>query len=136
MSERRLRNAAAPQVAVVESADELLDVVGAGTPNIEIRQHLDLRVGDGRIVHDDYESRTPVLSTIPLTVRAIRVRPQTHHRLMITPPAIRPAVAAIFQACVSNMVTAASCSDPFSQSLRSDQPSDDSSTQGMSWVRV
>ena len=73
MSERRLRNAAAPLVATVESAEELLEAVAAGTTNIEIRQHLDLRLGeDGGV--DDYDALLPVFSFVPLSVRTIRVR--------------------------------------------------------------
>jgi len=73
MGERRLRNSAAPHVAVVESADELIAAVDAGTTNIEIRQHLDLRVGDADIDFDDYGTRMPVLDSIS-SVRTIRVR--------------------------------------------------------------
>ena len=91
MSERRLRNAAAPQVALVESVDELLDAVAAGTTNIEILQHLDLRLGEDGSV-DDYGIVQPVLSFIPLSVRTIRVRALMHAVTGRTQRVLRPAV--------------------------------------------
>lgn len=76
MSTRRLRDAAAPQVAIVETVEELMKAVGTGVANIQIRQHLDLRVDDP--VPDEFEQLQPILDWIPPTVSSIRVGEHMH----------------------------------------------------------
>ena len=49
-----------------------MNAVGGGIANIQIRQHLDLRVDNP--VPDGFEQLEPILDWIPESVRTIRVR--------------------------------------------------------------
>lgn len=74
MRSRQLQDAAAPEVTLVTTGDELQAALDQGAAHIEVREHLDLRTVEPIIVDPEYKLLGPFFGVIPFSVISIRVR--------------------------------------------------------------